>query len=357
MTAGRPDYYAVLGVARDAPGDAVRVAYRRLAARAHPDRHQGGADATARFKVIVEAYSVLGDAERRAAYDAGLPLGDPPVERAGGLAEVVGGLVDQLFGVKEGRPEAGRNRVYRLRVAFCDAMTGATQTLVLPVARPCVACDGRGFPPETIPEVCPRCLGTRAVQGRPFLRSTVVTCSTCDGRGYTLPERCSPCAGRGHVASEERLEIPLPPGSASGETLRLRGRGERGRFGGADGDLLVALEVEPHPVLARDGDDVVMTRPVSVFTAILGGEVAVPTVDGERLIRVPPSSPDGASLKMVGFGVARPGGGRGDQRVRLRVELPAALDEAERAAVEAAAERVVVARFPETLAFERDDRG
>jgi len=355
---GRPDYYAALGVARDADAPALKAAYRRLAARLHPDRNAGQAEVAARFKGVVEAWAVLGDDARRAAYDAALQSGDAlAVERASGLAEVVGGLVDGLFGVKEGRPEGGRNRVYRLTVSFADAVLALPQVLRLPTSRPCAACEGRGFPLGGVPELCGRCLGQGSIQGRPFLRSARLACPDCEGRGYALVERCEACAGAGMTAVEERVEIRLPPGCVGGERLRVRGRGEPGRWGGADGDLWVELSVAEHPVLRRDGDDLLLRRPVSVFTAMTGGSVTVPTVDGERAVRLPACSADGTVLRLAGYGARRVDGERGDLRVELAVELPVALGDEARAALARVAAGVAPAAFPRTRSFEEQDDG
>lgn len=356
MGSARPDYYAVLGVPRDADAETIRVAYKTLAARHHPDRNPGAGVATARFKVVVEAYAILRDPMRRHVYDAGLPAEDAvPVERGSGFAEVVGGLVDSIFGVKLGKPVTGRNRVYRLAVAFADAMLGTSQTLLLPVERSCAACFGRGFPPETVPDVCERCMGTGTIQARPFLRSELLPCPGCDARGYTVPAWCEACEGRGMVHRDESVRIPLPGGSATGDRLRVRGLGEPGRFGGEDGDLLVDIEVLRDRVLSRDGADVVLTRPVTVFTALSGGPVPVPTVDGPRAIRLPPCTPDGTVLRMSGYGVRGADGQRGDQRVVIAVELPEALDDEARAALQAVAARVGQAPFPAVRGF--DDGG
>jgi len=349
-----PDYYAVLCVPRDADAVTVRRAYRDLAARHHPDRHPGDDGATARFKALVEAYSVVGDAERRRAYDAGLAAGIP-TEARGGVTELVGGIVDRLFGVKERRPRDGRNRRYRLTVSFRDAMLGTPQSLRLPAERTCDTCYGRGFPLGSLPTVCGRCAGSGAVQGRPFLRSVIDPCGSCDGRGYIMSAVCEGCGGEGLVTVDEEVTVQLPAGTSDGDRLRVRGAGEPGRHGGADGDLLVDVTVEPHRVLERDGDDIVVTRPVPVTRAILGGVLDVPTLDGPRSIRLPAGSEDGTVLRMAGFGVPRPDGERGDQRVTLRLELPQALSPEARAAFTTAAAALDPSAYPGSRRFEELD--
>ena len=344
------DYYAALGVPRDADAAEIRATYRRLAARLHPDRNPGLSDATARFKGVVEAYAILGDPERRAAYDAALPSGAPSPEAASGLAEFVGGLVDGLFGVQDRRPRPGRNRVYRLDVPFADAVLAHPQRLRVPTERTCEACEGRGFPLGAIPEVCPRCLGGGAIQGRPFLRSAQLPCPSCAGRGYRLPERCPACDGRGAVEREELLELPLPAGCCGGERLRVRGRGEPGRFGGADGDLLVEVEVAPHPRLRRDGDDVVTELPVTLFEALTGAVLTVPTVEGPREVRLPACSSEGTVLRLAGYGALRADGSRGHQRATIAVEWPDTLSDDARRALARLSADVGGAPFPRTTA-------
>ncbi|PIE65737.1 MAG: hypothetical protein CSA24_02145 [Deltaproteobacteria bacterium] len=353
MSAGRPDYYAVLGVDSGVADATIRQAYRALAARWHPDRHPGDDAASARFKALVEAYSVLGDQARRRAYDEGHLAAALPIERRGGLTEAVGEVVDRLFGVGDKRPRDGRNRVYRLTVPFAAAMRGSTQRLALPHARPCEPCGGRGFAPGVIPEICPRCLGFGQVLARPLLRAARITCQTCDGRGHISPRACSACDGRGEVEGRRAVSIELPPGLDDGASLRVRGGGEAGRFGGADGDLMVEVHVAPHRHLRRVGQDITVKRPVPLFVAAVGGPLAVPTIHGSRAISVPPGSADGDVLLMPGFGVPASGGREaGDQRVTLALEMPQGLDGEAAATLRGLMARLTPETFPQTKRFE-----
>lgn len=347
---GTPDYYATLGLPRDADDAAVKHAYKLLAARHHPDRDKS-AQSAGRFRAILEAYAVIGDPGRRAAYDAGLGDGTVPYERGSAVAEAVGGVIDRLFGVRDRATRAGRNRRYRLAVSFADAMRGTPQALAVPVDEPCDTCGGRGFPMETVPELCARCRGGGTVAGRPFLRAVHAACPDCRGRGYVFAEACPDCAGRGVVARTERLELPLPPGTADGARLRVRGGGERGRLGGPDGDLLVEVSVTPHLHLRRAGPDILLSRPLPVTVALVGGRVTVPTIDGPREIHVPPGSGDGTLLRMAGYGVYGADGARGDQLVTLALELPAPPDDDARAAL-AQALAAVPLTFPASRRFE-----
>ncbi|MFT7580597.1 MAG: molecular chaperone DnaJ [Myxococcota bacterium] len=333
MGSALPDYYAVLGVDRDAGADAIRVAYRALARRFHPDRNLDDPASTGHFKTLTEAYSVLGDTTRRGAYDAGAIPEALTFEPGGSIAEAVGSLVDKLFGVRDERPRDGRNRRYRLTVGFVDAMNGTSQTIELPSDRACGVCDGRGFPPGTIPAICERCGGAGELVTRPFLRAARGACEPCEGRGFVTDATCGGCNGTGSDGATRTLTIAVPAGSDDGQTLRIRGAGERGRHGGRDGDCLVAVTVTPDARLTRDGDDVVCAVPVTVFEAILGAEIPVPTLKGSRGIRLPPGTLDQTVLRMAGFGVLP----THDQRVTVHVVMPNSLAPTEHAQLTALA--------------------
>lgn len=350
---GAPDYYATLGVARDADAARLKAAYRQMAVQLHPDRRPGDPRATERFQAVVEAWSVLSDPERRRRYDAGEPVRATPVEPGSSLQELFGGILDGLFGVRTKRPVDGRDRRYELTVSLAEVAVGATKTLILPADRPCPHCHGRGFAPGSVPEVCDRCGGAGEVQRRQVLRSQVQDCPACSGRGYVIVEACERCAGGGEVSVPEPLTIAVPAGVLAGERLLIRGAGAPGRSGGRAGDCYVHIDVEAHPVLERDGDDLVMDRPVGVIDAMLGASVRVPTATGSALIDVRPGTRDGTVLKMRGHGVGRrDGSGRGDQRVRVRLELPTRVEAEAAAALRQARDRLGPAAFPESAAFD-----
>ncbi len=346
------DYYAVLGVPRTADGLMLKQAYRRLVLELHPDRRGEDPEAARRLAAITEAYAVLSRPDQRAAFDAGAAVAPPAVAPAATWAEALGRVVDQLFGVRPRRPIDGRDVKYEVAVTFAEAARGTTRTLALPRRRPCGGCAGRGFAPGTLPEVCEPCQGTGEVQVRRVLRSGLEDCGGCGGRGYVVVEPCGGCGGEGEVEGREPLTIEVPPGVVTGERLVVREAGEAGRHGGKSGRCFVVVEVRPDPVLAREGEDVVCERPLPVFVAIAGGRVRVPTVDGTRVLVVPPGTGDGTVLRMSGFGVTdRRTGANGDQRVTLRLEWPEALDEAARSALE----RLVASTreaFPRAAAFE-----
>ncbi|MGM0574838.1 MAG: DnaJ C-terminal domain-containing protein [Myxococcota bacterium] len=352
--AERPDYYAVLGVPRDAETLRIKQAYRRLAARYHPDRHGGARDATGRFQALVEAYSVLGDAERRRAYDEGQAIDAVRIEPGTPLEELFGRMVDQLFGVRSRRAVDGRDVRYRLDVDLAEVAHGCARTLRLPREVPCGACDGRGFPLESLPEICERCGGRGEIQRRRVLRSTLENCPDCEGRGFHLVTACVRCEGSGTRVHREPLTIDVPAGVEDGRRLVVRGGGQPGRNGGRDGDCLVTVRVRPHPALERRGSDVLLERPVSVFEATAGGWLDVPTVDGEQRLKLPVGIEDGAVLRMQGRGLADSRGERGDQLVTIRVEMPQDLDEDIREALRRLGMKAGRGPFPKTRRFEAE---
>ena len=350
--AERPDYYALLGVERGASPQAVRSAYKRLAAAHHPDRQPDDEAATGRFQSVVEAYGVLGDEARRSAYDKGQGLDEIPIERGSALAELIGTVVDGLFGIKERRAERGRNRQYRLEVSFEEAGLGFARTLTLPAEAVCERCEGRGFPLEHLPSFCPRCSGHGAIQRRRGLRSERAACPDCVGRGYRIEVGCPDCEERGVTSTEQMVSIDVSHGVSDGETLRIRGAGEPGRHGGEAGDCHVLVEAGKHPMLRRAGLDVELERPVPLFVACTGGRVAIPSLEGIQHLRLPAGTEQGAVLRMKGFGARGQDGQRGDQLVSIQVEMPTALDEEARSALSRVMETIDAETFPSCRRFE-----
>lgn len=350
--AERPDYYAALGVARDASRLDIKRAYRRLANTNHPDRHPDDAVATRRFQGLVEAYDVLGDEDRRAAYDAGQVVTGVRVEAGTPLEELLGLVVDHLFGVRERAPLSGRDRLYHLSLDLPEAALGSRKELSLPSDLPCEPCDGRGFALDHLPEICARCGGPGVVQRRRMLRSGIESCPSCDGRGFLLEEACSYCQGCGRKDCTRTIAIDIPPGVTSGRRLKVRDAGEPGAWGGPAGDCIVVLSVMDHPHLTRRGLDVTMERPVTLFQALLGGWVWVPTLEGVARLQLPAGTESGARLKMVGKGVLTPDGARGDQVVTVQVESPGGLDGPTLDALGQIAETIDMDAFPQTRQFE-----
>lgn len=345
------DYYAVLGVERDADLPAIKAAYRRLAGSHHPDRNPQDHAATARFQSLVQAYDVLGDRTSRRSYDAGRPVEVLQVEPGAPWAEVFGRVLDQLFGVVDRVKRPGADTRYRLEVSFAEAALGCARDLSLPRERTCMACDGRGFDLADLPRFCERCASLGTLERRPELRGERVACPDCQGRGFLVDRPCVTCAGTCARRERETLTIQVPPRSHDGQRLIVRGAGERGRHGGADGDCFVELQVARHPQLSVRDQDLWMVRPVPLSEAMAGGWIQVPSLSGSERIRLPKGSKDGDVLRMPGHGLVQEDGRRGDQFVRIVVEMPEGMSEAQLREVKAALEEDD-GRFPESRAFE-----
>ncbi|MBD90352.1 MAG: hypothetical protein CL940_08445 [Deltaproteobacteria bacterium] len=327
--ADHADYYAVLGVERDAAISSIKAAYRRLASAHHPDRNPTDGEATTRFQSLVQAYDVLGDSARRAAYDAGRPVEVMQVEPGAPLAEVFGRVLDQLFGVVDRVSVRGDDTRYRLELSFAEAELGCSRVLSLPRERPCAACDGRGFDLSELPKFCGRCASLGTLERRPELRSERVPCPDCQGRGFLVERPCEACGGTCVTEEREDLTIQIPPRSQDGQRLLVRGAGGAGRGSGQAGDCYVELHVQPHPQLQVRGKDLWLKRPIPLPKALAGGWLEVPALSGVERIQLPPGSRDGDVLRMRGHGLSRESGKRGDLFVELTIEMPADLTAAQ----------------------------
>jgi molecular chaperone DnaJ len=348
------DYYAALGVPKDASASDIKKAYRKLATSLHPDKNPGDTAAEERFKEVSEAYDVLSDESKRREYDEartlfasggfrsggsagpGMPfdLGDL-FGRAGGggLGDVFGGLFGG--GRAAGRaPRRGADVETDVTLSFRDALRGATVPVRLTTRGPCATCRGTGAAPGTTPKECTTCHGagvtTRNQGGFAFSEP----CRTCRGTGRTVDVPCPTCAGAGMATSEQTLNVRVPAGVADGQRVRLAGRGSPGERGGPAGDLLVRVHVPPHPAVGRRDDDLLLTVPVSFAEAALGTTVSVPTLDGPVKVKVPAGTSSGRVLRVRGRGVPRKGGGAGDLLVTVQVAVPQRLSAEAKAALE-----------------------
>ena len=352
------DYYEILGIARDADGDAIKKAYRKLALQYHPDRNNGDKDAEDRFKEATEAYEVLRDAQKRAAYDryghAGVRSGAGGAG-AGGftgfdfsdalnvfMRDFGGFGFEDLFGAGAGRRGGGRGarkaadvRV-RLVVKLAEVATGTRKTIRIALDTACGTCAGSGAAPGTQPVTCATCGGAgqvRRVQNSVFGQMvSVTTCPTCRGEGKSIATPCPECAGGGVKRTEREIEVEVPAGVSTGDYITMRGQGNAGGDGAAAGDLIVVMDVEEDPSFVRDGSDLIHDLAVTFSQAALGADIEVPTVDGTATVTVPAGSQSGRTIRLRGRGLPHlRGGGRGDQVVRVTVWTPTHLsDEQER---------------------------
>ena len=337
------DYYDVLGVARTASKDDIKKAYRRLAMKYHPDRNKDDADAEAKFKEAKEAYEALSNEEKRAAYDQfgheGLrgAAGGGQGFGADGFADIFGDVFGDIFG--GGGRRGGRSQVFRgadlgyeLKLDLERAVAGDTVTIDVPTQVACEECTGSGAAKGSEPTACTTCGGAGQVRVQQGFFSIQQTCPACKGQGTVISDPCQGCNGRGRVAKNRKLSVKVPPGVDDGDRIRLSGEGEAGRNGGPPGDLYVEIRVTPHKIFEREGADLSCDVPISIATAALGGEVELPTLDGNVSLKIPAGTQSGKVFRLRGKGVTtvrEPH--KGDLFVRASVETPVNLtDEQEK---------------------------
>jgi molecular chaperone DnaJ len=332
------DYYEVLGVNRDASEEDIKKAYRKHAMKWHPDRNPDNPKAEEHFKECKEAYEVLTDASKRAAYDQFGHAGIDPHATGHGPGQGFGDIFSDIFSDIFGGGRSGRSTVFRgadlrynMELTLEQAAHGFETKIRIPAAATCETCKGSGARPGTQPSVCPACRGAgqvRVSQG-PF--SIAQTCPRCHGSGSILPHPCGACGGTGRVKLQKTLAVKIPAGVDEGDRVRLSGEGEPGVNGGPPGDLYVQVHIKAHAVFQRDHDDLHCEMPISITTAALGGEIAVPTLDGSAKIRVPAETQTGKTFRLKGKGIK---GVRspfpGDLFCHVVVETPVSLTERQR---------------------------
>ena len=361
------DFYAVLGVKKDASADEIKKAYRKLARANHPDSNPGDSpDSKAKhdkFKAVAEAYDVVGDPDKRAKYDEmrtlygsggfrggfggfggggggqGVNLEDllrDQAGRGGGFGDMFG---DLFGGRRQQRPRAtkGADVETTATISFTDAIDGVTISLRLTSDAPCPDCHGTGGKPGTKPHVCPECDGAGFVvasAGGAF--SINETCPMCGGRQLVYDESCPTCHGNGRGMSARSIQARIPAGVKDGQRIRLRGKGAAGENGGPAGDLFVTVKVSPHRLFGRKGDNLTLDVPVSFDELVLGAEVKIPTLGGAPVtLKVPAGTPNGRTFRVRAKGAPKADGTKGDLLATLEVQVPAVLDQRAREAVEA----------------------
>lgn len=356
------DYYEVLGVSRDAGPDELKKAYRRLALQFHPDRNPGDAQAEDRFKEASEAYAVLSDADKRRQYDRfgfeGVGTGGPGGFPGGfgDFTDLFNDLFGDLFGgrmgARRGRGQRGADLRYNFELDLADVLEGREATLDLPKMTECETCAGSGAREGTKPQRCTRCDGTGQAIFQQGLFRISRPCEVCQGEGWVVRDPCPTCRGTGRTEGQKTIKVRIPPGVDDGMRLRLAGEGEAGVAGGPPGDLYVVIRLRPNPFFERDGTDLLCEVPVPFTQAALGAEIEVPTLEGKVKMRIPEGTQPGKVLRLRGKGVPALGSRtRGDQLVRVFVEVPNKLTDRQRELLEQLAEESGTEATPVTRGF------
>lgn len=330
---GKRDYYDVLGVARGASEAELKSAFRKLAMKYHPDRNPGDDGAEHLFKEINEAYEVLRDPEKRAAYDryghAAFAQGAGGPGFGADFASTFADIFDDLFGMGGRRARgAGRERGadlrYNMEITLEEAYSGKTAQVRIPTSVTCEACSGSGAKSGSKPKACPTCGGYGKIRHAQGFFTLERTCPTCHGRGQVIDNPCKACAGSGRVTKERNLSVNVPAGVEDGTRIRLAGEGEAGVRGGPSGDLYIFLSIAPHPFFQRDGADLHCRVPISMVTAALGGDFEVPTIDGGMTrVKIPEATQSGRRFRLQGKGMpVLRSKQTGDMYVQVAVETP-----------------------------------
>jgi molecular chaperone DnaJ len=350
------DYYAILGVPKNASQAEIKKAYRKLAQQHHPDANAGNPQAEERFKEISSAYDVLGDEDKRTAYDraremgaAGFGGGYPGSGRTGAPGGYPGGvrfetgdvdLEDLLGGVfgggarhRRARRQRGADLETEVTLSFDDAMAGVTIPVKLTGPAPCTTCHGSGAAPGTQPVTCPTCGGSGQVAVNQGFFSMAQTCPECRGSGRLIPTPCPTCNGTGVTRRTRTIQVKVPAGVKDGARIQVARKGEPGGAGGEPGDLYVRIHVTPHPIFGRRGDDLTVDLPVTFPEAALGAQVQVPTLNGPVTLKVPAGTPSGKTFRVKGKGAPQKGG-HGDLLAKVVVDVPGKLTKEQKKLVE-----------------------
>ena len=376
MATTKRDYYHVLGVERAATPDEIKKAYRKLAVKFHPDKNPGDKSAEDKFKELGEAYEVLSNTDKRAAYDrfghqaftqgggfggAGGGVHDPfdVFREVFGSGRGSGGIFESIFGDvggQDGGERGGRGRGsdlrYDMRISFQEAARGVEKEIEISKLQACDTCHGSGAEPGSKVTTCSTCGGHGQVAVTRGFFNIAQTCPRCRGAGQTIEKPCHTCHGDGRVEKTAKIKIKIPAGVEDGTRLRSSGQGEGGARGGPAGDLYVVLHVEPHEIFQREGTDLYCSVPISFARAALGGEVKVPTLEGSAVLKVPAGTASGKVFRLRGKGLPEVHGrGVGDLHVKLYVEVPTRLNTIQRAHLQAFADSCDEHTHPEETSF------
>lgn len=348
--ASKRDYYEVLGVSKSATQDEIKKAYRKLARKYHPDVNPDDKDAEAKFKEVNEAYEVLSDPESRAKYDqfGHAAFGSGGFGDQGGFGDFggfggfgdFGDIFDMFFGGERTTrrrtgPQRGADLRYDLEITLEQAAFGFETNIDVPRYETCTECGGSGAAPGTSPQTCINCAGTGQVQfaqNTPFGRIVNArTCERCRGEGTVIDTPCSSCGGTGRTRRTRNIKVKVPAGVDTGSRLRVAGEGEAGFRGGPPGDLYVVIRVKPHEIFERRGNDIILDTSISFVAAALGTEIEVPTLNGTATLKIPPGTQSETVFRLRGKGIPNLHGyGKGDQFVKVKVQIPTSLTEKQR---------------------------
>jgi len=363
------DYYEILGVSKTATEVEIKSAYRKLAIKHHPDKNPGDKASEDKFKEAAEAYAILADVDKRHMYDrfghaglGGAATGfDPTVFT--GFEDVLGGLGDifgfgDIFGGgrRRGGPQRGSDLRYDLEISFDESARGAETSIQIPRQEACDTCGGSGAAPGTKPTTCSQCQGRGQVrfQKGPFMMAR--TCGTCRGTGSIIATPCTNCRGAGRVRKEKKISVRIPAGIATGQQLRVSGEGEAGTSGGPAGDLYVVIHVQEHAYFQRENNDLFVDVPLNFTTIALGGDIMIPTLEGEEAFPVPEGTQSGETFRLRGRGMPDVSGrGRGDLLVTVNVVTPKKLTKEQKKLLEQLAESLPKEKFEPTPVG--DDKG
>lgn len=330
------DYYDVLGVSKSSDDKEIKKAYRRVAMKYHPDRNSDDPDSDDKFKEASEAYEILSDEDKRAAYDRYGHAGVDPQMGAGGagfqgnFSDIFGDVFGDIFGGGGGRgrggPQRGSDLRYTLDISLEDAVKGTTVKIKIPTLVSCEPCDGSGAKPGSSPTPCSTCGGAGQVRMQQGFFQVQQTCPNCRGAGKMISDPCNSCHGAGRTEETKTLSVKVPPGVDTGDRIRLSGEGEAGPEGGPPGDLFVQMSVQDHPIFERDGKHLYCEVPITFADAALGGELEVPTLDGRVKLKIPAETQTGKLFRLRGKGVKPVRGGTvGDLLCRAVLETPVQL--------------------------------